>query len=268
MAKNVRTSTNSGAHILAAIQNKVNKRLYQSVQHFIDDVNLIFTNAQKFNASGTPVHHDALVLQAHFADVMKEVPPTFIPPRKYNTAKRRAEQEAMARNDHDSGSGAFDGGASRKRRRMSRDISESVGPEDDRGESDDGDYYEGSVPPSNSLNPFGLPSPASTMKVEESFMTTGQAFGTGSPPVLTPLPMPPLQPSLQMSASYGFPGPINTAAGLGAGGGQAPPLPIISRATSGHMQMSESQKPRMVAKAAGGGPQACEWRGAIVCDLG
>jgi hypothetical protein len=34
--------------------------------------------------------------QDHFNNIMKEVPPAFVPPRKYNTAKRRAEEAAIA----------------------------------------------------------------------------------------------------------------------------------------------------------------------------
>lgn len=32
----------------------------------------------------------------HFTELMKEVPPVFVPPRKYNTVKRRAELDAIA----------------------------------------------------------------------------------------------------------------------------------------------------------------------------
>lgn len=46
-----------------AEQNKVIKRTYTSVQGFIDDVNLIFTNAQWFNEESSRIWQDAHLLQ-------------------------------------------------------------------------------------------------------------------------------------------------------------------------------------------------------------
>ena len=204
------------------------------------------------------MHHDALVMQAHFAEVMKEVPPTFMPPRKYNTAKRRAEQEAQARHETVPGSGASDGGGDRKRRRTSRGYSESVPPEDDRGDSDGGDYYgEGSVPPPR-RNPFGLPSPAA-LKVEDGVSAT-EGMGpltSGGSPSLPPLPLPPLQPGLQTSASYGFPGPVNGGGSARASRGPATPLPVPGSVGASGPAI-DSQRPRMLAKVTSGAAQSCE----------
>ncbi|KAK4704482.1 hypothetical protein P7C70_g1727, partial [Phenoliferia sp. Uapishka_3] len=78
------------------IQTKISKRYYANVKQFIDDVDVMLANALFFNEEASRIWKDARMIQNHFAEVMKEVPPVFVPPRKYNTAKRRAEQEAAA----------------------------------------------------------------------------------------------------------------------------------------------------------------------------
>lgn len=84
---------------------------------------------------------------------MKEVPPVFIPPRKYNTAKRRREAEAVAAGLPISGGGS--------KRRHVEAASGSEPPEnyDDGSDFDDDEYegQEGSYPPSTH---YGQPSPA------------------------------------------------------------------------------------------------------------
>lgn len=236
------------------VSNKINKRLYPSVQHFIDDVNLIFTNAQQFNPPGSPIHHASLVMQAHFADVMKEVPPTFIPPRKYNTAKRRAEQEARARGESVADASDGGGGGS-KRRRTSRGMSESEPPED-HGSDDDYEEARGSVPPAlGSSNPFGLPSPVA-MKVEDGMGTAG---GSSMSPTGTPgLPPLPSLPNLGGS-TFNF----GATGGGGAGSSTAPsPLAQMNGISNGSIFHEQQNKPRMIAKAPLNGAAAapsCEW---------
>ncbi|GAA6059724.1 hypothetical protein JCM10212_000252 [Sporobolomyces blumeae] len=80
------------------ISAKINARKYQNVEQFKQDVETCFENAVFFNEEHSQIWNDAKVMLRHFAEVMKEQPPEFAPPRKYNTAKRRAQAEAEARN--------------------------------------------------------------------------------------------------------------------------------------------------------------------------
>ncbi|GAA5913155.1 hypothetical protein JCM5296_007550 [Sporobolomyces johnsonii] len=78
------------------IAAKINKRAYQNVQQFRQDVEVCFQNAIYFNEEQSRIWKDAKIMLNHFTEVMKEQPPEFVPPRTYNTAKRRAEAEAAA----------------------------------------------------------------------------------------------------------------------------------------------------------------------------
>ncbi|GAA5914305.1 bromodomain-containing protein [Sporobolomyces salmoneus] len=75
------------------ILSKANARKYRSVAEFKGDVERSFGNAMFFNEEGSIIWNDAKFLLDHFNEIMKEVPPKFAPPRKYNTARRRAELE-------------------------------------------------------------------------------------------------------------------------------------------------------------------------------
>ncbi|GAA5936007.1 bromodomain-containing protein [Sporobolomyces koalae] len=76
---------------------KVNARKYKSVDQFKQDVETSFGNAMFFNEEHSQIWQDARTMLDHFAEIMKEVPPVFAPPRRYNTAKRRAQEaEALA----------------------------------------------------------------------------------------------------------------------------------------------------------------------------
>lgn len=137
---------------------------------------------------------------------MKEVPPVFIPPRKYNTAKRRAEAEALAR-----GEVLPPSTSSKKRQRVA--AGESEPPEEgmSQGEGDSGDDYEGegsvppagrtpSVPPPAVLDPFGLPlmvPKVEEMAVADPFAIPGSTTVVdGRSPSATPggVDLPPLPP--------------------------------------------------------------------------
>ena len=78
------------------VNTKIQGRKYNNVDEFAQDVRLIFSNALYFNESGSRVYKDAKILQHHFGEIMKEAPPEFVPPRKYNTARRRAEAARAA----------------------------------------------------------------------------------------------------------------------------------------------------------------------------
>ncbi|GAA6010421.1 hypothetical protein JCM11491_006930 [Sporobolomyces phaffii] len=79
---------------------KANARKYKSVAEFKQDVETSFGNAMFFNEEYSQIWNDAKTCLDHFTEIMKEVPPKFAPPRKYNTARRRAELEnAQANNE-------------------------------------------------------------------------------------------------------------------------------------------------------------------------
>ncbi|GAA5839237.1 hypothetical protein JCM3766R1_003151 [Sporobolomyces carnicolor] len=125
---------------------KANARKYRSVQEFNTDVETSFNNAMFFNEEGSQIWNDAKTMLDHFGEIMQEVPPKFAPPRKYNTARRRAElehaqAERLARgeygdartNQQDEGEGGADGA----------DASQDEGDSDDAEEESDnggGDY--------------------------------------------------------------------------------------------------------------------------------
>ncbi|GAA5966595.1 hypothetical protein JCM3765_005668 [Sporobolomyces pararoseus] len=75
------------------VLTKINSRKYRNVTEFKQDVERSFQNALFFNEEGSQIWQDAQTMLEHFKEIMKEQPPKFAPPRKYNTARRRAEME-------------------------------------------------------------------------------------------------------------------------------------------------------------------------------
>ncbi|KAM0788365.1 hypothetical protein ACM66B_001505 [Microbotryomycetes sp. NB124-2] len=105
------------------------RRKYETVQSFVDDVKLLLQNALSFHPENTQPWRDAKLLELHFAEVMKEKPPDFLPPRKYNTTKRRLGLDTDANQPEED---------ARAAKRPRRDDSESVMPESDAGDQSDG----------------------------------------------------------------------------------------------------------------------------------
>jgi len=83
---------------LDQIVSKTTARKYRSVSEFKKDVENCFANAMYFNEEGSVIWNDAKTMLDHFNEIMKEQPPKFAPPRKYNTARRRAEIEQAKAN--------------------------------------------------------------------------------------------------------------------------------------------------------------------------
>jgi hypothetical protein len=123
----------------------------------VADVNLIFSNAMTYNEEESQIWQDAFAMQvrlsppllphscqansvileqSHFAAVMQETPPDFVPPRKYNMSKRRGSS-AQPDGSEDEDDGSEYGGGSR---------SGSVAP-----------LYEQLLPPKQEeMDPFAL----------------------------------------------------------------------------------------------------------------
>lgn len=80
-------------------QSRINQGSYPSVSQFTEDVQTLLANAIFWNEAESPLWHDAKALEHHFLTVMREPAPLFIPPRKYDTLKRKAEAEAEARGE-------------------------------------------------------------------------------------------------------------------------------------------------------------------------
>ncbi|ORY79296.1 hypothetical protein BCR35DRAFT_352732 [Leucosporidium creatinivorum] len=228
------------------VTTKVTKRAYTSVQQFIDDVNLIFANAQFFNEESSRIWTDARVMQIHFAEVMKEVPPTFIPPRKYNTAKRRAEAEALARGE------VLPSSSSHKKRKITA-AGESEPPEDLEGDGESGDEFEaeGSVPPSQ--GPTRAPSLAPTTTTNTAAVPQPQQ---PPPPTNTnpdPFNLPDLIKTEDSAPSdpFAIPGSLPTPSRGTTPNTNYPPT--TADLTSNPQQPSPAATPNPHAPAGGGG---------------
>lgn len=78
----------------STVKYRVTHRYYATAASFIDDVNLIFANALYYNEESSGIAQDALRLRQHFAQVMREPPPPFIPPREPRKYTKREPKEA------------------------------------------------------------------------------------------------------------------------------------------------------------------------------
>ncbi|KAK4058385.1 hypothetical protein OIO90_000543 [Microbotryomycetes sp. JL221] len=113
------------------IQTRNHRRKYETVPAFVKDVTLLLQNALAAYPENTQRWRDAKLLEMHFARVMAEQPPEFLPPRKYNTAKRKGGP--------DDGEPNGEGGDERAAKRPKRDDSESVMPDEGSDGSDGSD---------------------------------------------------------------------------------------------------------------------------------
>ncbi|KAI5474577.1 tetratricopeptide repeat containing protein [Pseudohyphozyma bogoriensis] len=215
------------------ISNKINKRIYTTVQQFVDDVNVLFANAEYFNEESSQIWQDARAMKLHFVEVMKEVPPVFVPPRTYNTARRRAEQAAEA-----------EALAQAKARE-----GYSLAPESPAYESGQEDDYDGSY--GAGTPSFGAPTPLPfdltggadpfAARSRSETPATGRSPSistTGLPVVTAPYSIPPIPTGSEpFSVSPAYQPPPSAAPLHANGHGVAPPAPT-----------PQPEKPRFVAK--------------------
>ncbi|KAK4051866.1 hypothetical protein OIV83_002571 [Microbotryomycetes sp. JL201] len=222
------------------IQTRNHRRKYETVQAFVDDVNLLLQNALTFHPENSQPWRDAKLLQLHFAEVMKEKPPDFLPPRKYNTTKRRLGLDTEASQQEGDARGA---------KRPRRDDSESVMPED---ASEAGGHSDGSESDSDSDNDeadsYGPTQNGDAFvpnNLDGSTPFVGSANGTpavGSP--LSGLPDLPVLPDLPSS------GPSFLHPDLFGYSGSPPafsPMPNGSPAPS--VPYVDVSKPQLIAKS-------------------
>ncbi|EGU13514.1 Methionine aminopeptidase [Rhodotorula toruloides ATCC 204091] len=134
------------------VRSRLNKRSYHGVQHFVDDVNMIFSNAMFYNEEGSRIWKDALFLQQHFAEVMSEQPPSFTLLRK-----RQVDQDIPTTTPQPPQPPA------RRRRQSSAIPTTTMSPEagneqayepDEDEEMDDDESRQGSVAPVGIVDPL------------------------------------------------------------------------------------------------------------------
>ncbi|BGO90326.1 hypothetical protein NBRC10512_005569 [Rhodotorula toruloides] len=134
------------------VRSRLNKRSYHGVQHFVDDVNMIFSNAMFYNEEGSRIWKDALFLQQHFAEVMSEQPPSFTLLRK-----RQVDQDIPTTTPQPPQPPA------RRRRQSSAIPTATMSPEtgneqayeqDEDEEMDDDESRQGSVAPVGIVDPL------------------------------------------------------------------------------------------------------------------
>ena len=213
---------------------------------------------------------------------MQEVPPAFIPPRKYNTAKRRAEADALARGETLPSAKKKKVAAPRAGTPQGgRAMSESEPPEDFDPDGDsENDVYdpEGSVGPSAAQplplpyppqqegagDPFNLPLLPKIEEPEDPFaIPGGTATGSGRSPSgtpglvndLPPLPTLPTLPSpgpaspYQQSYPYGAPSPYDVDT--------PPPMPLPQ--PTPQLSNVDIGQPKMIARMSVEGGSHCQF---------
>lgn len=146
----------SSPQSFSTVKYRTTHRYYATAASFIEDVNLIFDNALYYNEESSGIAQDAIAMKRHFAQIMREPPPQYVPPREPRKYTKR-DPEAKARQKQRQPSAtpvaaAATGGA---------DQSADYDQHDDDYESDDGHSRHGSVVPDgfhgyNSGRPDGL----------------------------------------------------------------------------------------------------------------
>ncbi|KAL8286359.1 hypothetical protein RQP46_004376 [Phenoliferia psychrophenolica] len=235
------------------IQSKVAKRAYTNVKQFADDVDVMLANALFFNEENSRIWMDARLLQNHFAEVMKEVPPVFVPPRKYNTAKRRAEKEALE--------AGLTLPPDAKRKKMRRDVGGSEPPEGqspgfDDGESgedyDDGGYGSGNAPtptpydlplPPEHVDPFALPGRSRSMTPGTLSSYALPSAAASPTPSGSDHPQSFAAPAAFLPQPNGFPqSPTYATTPI------THPPPPATNGNGVHSPLAEPTKPRLIAR--------------------
>ncbi|GAA5948731.1 hypothetical protein JCM21900_005276 [Sporobolomyces salmonicolor] len=271
---------------LENIAAKVNKRAYQNVQQFRQDVEVCFQNAIYFNEEQSRIWKDAKIMLNHFTEVMKEQPPEFVPPRTYNTAKRRAEAEAAA-------AGLPSPFAKPKRATSTQPSQlangETAGTPDYEYDDDSGDETDGrgSQPPfggytapfdlpvhdlEEAADPFAIPGLGASRSLTPA--ATSPALGTAAlpsafaTPTLSTFPAVPIAPaqqagpaissaalsslaalaaSTQLASPSPYQQPLPTGA-LPVLNGTANGAPASARPANARAPSSDAFKPKLVAK--------------------
>ncbi|SCV67861.1 BQ2448_5472 [Microbotryum intermedium] len=247
------------------IRNKIEKRIYTTVAAYVQDVELLLNNALFFNQDSSSIWKDANYLQLKFLEVMKEQPPEFVPPRTYNTVKRRKEAELRAKGLSLSSSSVSMNELKYERGRgvsAGHGVSGSEPPEgiedDAPSEDDDGDEEaERAMPPGDGRVPhhYGQPPRPLPMQVPmpvtlpptsghpSAFVPTaatsvGSPYPSAAAPVDSPAAMP--------NSAVGSPMPFN-------GNGVLPtfPPPLSGVSTPSVVPTSGSSADRLVAKVTG-----------------
>ena len=59
------------AHADTRLQKKQKRRKYQSVEHFMKDIDTMFNNAKIYNEDESQVYKDAVQLQVPFSDIVR-----------------------------------------------------------------------------------------------------------------------------------------------------------------------------------------------------
>ncbi|SCZ93058.1 BZ3500_MvSof-1268-A1-R1_Chr6-2g08434 [Microbotryum saponariae] len=244
------------------IRHKIEKRIYTNVAAFIHDVDLLVNNALISNEEGSSIWKDAKYLQLKFLEVMKEQPPEFVPPRTYNTQKRRKEAELRAKGlSHSSSSTSINGFKDGRGRGMSagQGVSGSEPPEgieDDAPSEDDDRDEEGdrALPPGEGMTPIHYGRPPGPLPVP---MPTSVSLPSAAPypaapaPASAGSPFPSAavsveSPAAMVNSAFGSPMPFN-------GNGVLPALPVVMSGVSvfSVVPTSGSSVDRMVAKVNG-----------------
>ncbi|KDE03248.1 hypothetical protein MVLG_06242 [Microbotryum lychnidis-dioicae p1A1 Lamole] len=240
------------------IRHKIEKRIYTNVAAFIHDVDLLMNNAFIFNEESSTNWKDAKYLQLKFLEVMKEQPPEFVPPRTYNTQKRRKEAELRVMGlSHSSSSTSMNGYKDGRGRGMSagHGVSGSEPPEgiEDDAPSEDDDRDEGgerALPPGEELTPihYGRPPGPLTVPMPMSVSLPPAASNFAAPaPASAGVPAASVESSAAMvNSAFGSPMPFN-------GNGVLPALPVVMSgiSVSSVVPTSGSLVDRMVARVNG-----------------
>ena len=148
----------SSPQAFSTVKYRTTHRYYATAASFIEDVNLIFDNALYYNEESSGIAQDAIAMKRHFAQVMREPPPQYVPPReprKYTKRDPEAKARQKQRQQSATPVAATSGAAAEA------DQSADYDPHGDDYESDDGDSRHGSVVPDgvhgyNTGRPDGL----------------------------------------------------------------------------------------------------------------
>ena len=134
----------SSPQAFSTVKYRTTHRYYATAASFIEDVNLIFDNALYYNEESSGIAQDAIAMKRHFAQVMREPPPQYVPPReprKYTKRDPEAKARQKQRQQSATPVAATSGAAAEA------DQSADYDPHGDDYESDDGDSRHGSVVP-------------------------------------------------------------------------------------------------------------------------
>lgn len=130
----------SSPQSFSTVKYRTTHRYYATAASFIEDVNLIFDNALYYNEESSGIAQDAIAMKRHFAQIMREPPPQYVPPREPRKYTKR-DPEAKARQKQRQPSATPVAAAAT----VEPDQSADYDQHDDDYESDDGHSRHGSM---------------------------------------------------------------------------------------------------------------------------